>query len=83
VFLTNAQSAQELTGPFTTDSLDIGVGPFQTGFQLSYGGGIWQFGWSPPFAGLTFGLSYSEVVTNVTDRHKRAGDDRRNRASFR
>jgi hypothetical protein len=65
VFLTNAQSVQQLAGPFTTDSLDVGLGPYQFGAQLSYGGGIWQFSFSPPFAGLTVGLSVSQTTTNT------------------
>jgi hypothetical protein len=41
-FFTNAQSVQQLGGPFTTDSVDLGVGPIQFAAQLSYGGGIWR-----------------------------------------
>jgi RHS repeat-associated protein len=64
-FITNAQSVQQLGDTFTTDSLDIGLGPFQIGAQLSYGGGIWQFSVSPPFAGLTAGISSSQTTTNT------------------
>jgi RHS repeat-associated protein len=65
VFLTNAQSVQQLGGPFTTDSVDVGVGPLQFGAQLSYCDGIWQLSFSPPFAGLTLGLSVSQTTTNT------------------
>jgi RHS repeat-associated protein len=65
VFVTNAQSVQQLTGPFTSYSLNVGVGPAQFSAQLSVGGGIWQFGVSPPYAGETLGLSVSKITTNT------------------
>ncbi len=64
-FLTNATSVDQLAGPFTTQSVDIGLGPFQAGAQLSTGNGIWELSVSPPFAGATFGLSYSKITTQT------------------
>ena len=65
IFITNAQSVQQLSGPFTTYSLNVGFGPFQFGAQLALGGGIWDLSFSPPFTGLTFGGSGSRVTTQT------------------
>jgi RHS repeat-associated protein len=65
VFLTNAQSVQQLGGPFTTDSVDIGLGPYQFSWQLYYGGGIWAASLSLGPMGLTFGASGSKTTTNT------------------
>lgn len=65
LFLTNAGSVQQLSGPFNTYSLNLGVGPLQFSAQLATGGGIWQFSLSPPFAGATFGFSGSKMVTST------------------
>ena len=67
VFLTNAQSKGQLSGSFTTRTLDVGVGPAQVSLSLSTGGGIWQFSLSPPGFGLTLGASYSKTTTTTTD----------------
>jgi RHS repeat-associated protein len=65
LFLTNAQSVQQLSGPFSTYSLNVGFGPAQFSAQLAVGGGIWQLSVSPPFAGATFGGSASQITTNT------------------
>jgi len=64
-FLTNATSVQQLSGPFTTYSLNIGVGPAQVSVQLSIGGRIWQLSLSPPLAETTEGLSVSKMMTST------------------
>lgn len=53
-FLTNAQSKRQLSGPFTTRTLDVGVGPYQVSVSLSTGGGIWQLSFNPPWRGPHF-----------------------------
>lgn len=63
--LTNAQSAQQLSGPFTTYALNIGIGPYQLSGSLSVSGKIWQLNISPPGGGLTAGASYSKIKTNT------------------
>ncbi|WP_413415557.1 RHS repeat domain-containing protein [Sphingomonas sp. Sphisp140] len=65
VFITNAQSANQLSGPFDTYSLNVGFGPFQGTISLSVGGGIYQISASPPGAGLTFGASTSKITTTT------------------
>lgn len=65
LFVTNAQSVQQLSGPFTTYSVNVGFGPAQFSAQLSVGGGIWQASVSPPYAGLTAGASISKITTNT------------------
>lgn len=65
MFLTNAQSVQQLGAPFTTDSVDIGIGPIEFGAQLSYGNGVWQFSVSIGPMGLTLGASASQTITNT------------------
>ncbi len=69
-FFTNAQSAGELLGPFTTYSGTLGIGPLQIGISLSLGkdsdgNEIYQFALSPPFGGLTEGISGSILTTNT------------------
>jgi RHS repeat-associated protein len=65
LFVTNAQSAQQLSGPFTTYSLNVGFGPAKVSAQLSVGGGIWQLTLGPPGAGATLGASTSKVTTTT------------------
>jgi RHS repeat-associated protein len=64
-FITNAQSAQQLSGPFTTYSLNVGFGHIQGTVSLSVGGGIYQLGVSPAFAGLSSGASASKMTTTT------------------
>lgn len=64
-FLTNARSVNQLSGPFQTSTLNVGVGPFKFSASLSTGGGIWELSFGPPFAGVGAGLSVSSVVTNT------------------
>jgi hypothetical protein len=37
--VTNARSADQLSGPFTTRSVNVGIGPFRFSASLSTGGG--------------------------------------------
>lgn len=64
-FVTNAQSVNQLSGHFQSYSANIGVGPWQASFNVAYGGGIWQLSISPPIAGVTAGLSLSEITTDT------------------
>jgi len=69
-FLTNAVSPQQLSGPFETYSLNVGVGPAQFSIQASIGEAqngttIWQLNLSPPLAGETAGLSASKMTTTT------------------
>jgi len=69
VFVTNAQYVQELSGPFTTYSLNVGLGPTRFSAQLALGGNIWDLSLSIGPMGATYGLSGSRVTTNtVTSR---------------
>jgi RHS repeat-associated protein len=65
LFLTNAQSVSQLSGPFQTYSVNVGIGIAQISVQLSVGGGIWELGVSPPFAGATAGASASKLTTTT------------------
>jgi hypothetical protein len=65
-FVTNAQSVQQLGGPFSSYSLNLGFGSAQFSVNLATGGGIWALSVSPPFAGVTFLGSASKITTNTT-----------------
>jgi len=65
VFVTNAASAQQVAGPFTTVSINVGVGVDNFGAQLSFGGGIWQLSVTPPMISLGIGAAGSVVTTNT------------------
>jgi hypothetical protein len=73
VWFSNAHTAQQLAGPFTTYSLNAGGGPFKgLSIQLSTGGGIWQLsiGLPIPFSGLsTPSLAFDELTTTTTATH--------------
>ena len=66
VWASNAQSAQQLFGQFTTISLNAGAGPAQGSLSLSYGGGIWQLSIGLPIPRLSAGtpsISFSKLTT--------------------
>jgi hypothetical protein len=67
VTFTNARSVQQLSGPFTTLSFNLGVGPVKGSLQLSYSNGIYEFSIAPPipFVSPGIGLSLSKVTTNT------------------
>ena len=64
-FFTNAGGAQQLSGPFTTVSINVGVGVANLGVQLSFGGGIYQLSVTPPLASVGIGAAGSVVTTNT------------------
>jgi RHS repeat-associated protein len=64
-FVTNATCVGQLAGPFTTVSVNVGVGPFKFSAQYAYSGGIWMLSFGPPFGGGTWGLSGSVYQTNT------------------
>jgi hypothetical protein len=62
---TNAASSRQLAGPFTTVSINVGIGVANLGVQLSFGGGIWQFSVTPPIVSAGIGAAGSVVTTNT------------------
>jgi hypothetical protein len=69
ISLTNAASSQQLTGPFTTVSINVGVGIANLGVQVSFGRGIWQVSVTPPLASVGIGAAGSVVTTNTAATH--------------
>ena len=68
LWLSNARSAKQLTGPFTTVSLNVGAGPVKTSLQLSYSGGIWQLSIGLPIPYVSAGtpsISVSKLTTTT------------------
>ena len=65
LFVSNAASVQQLSGPFTTLSVNVGVGVANLGVQVSLGGGIWQFSITPPIASVGIGFAGSVITTNT------------------
>ena len=65
VFVTNATSANQLSGHFQTTTLNVGFGPIQATIQLSTGNGIWELSVSPPYGGASIGASVSRVTTET------------------
>jgi hypothetical protein len=65
-FLTNAQSAYQLSGPFATTNINIGMGP-KMSFTFSYdpASKTWLFAVNPPALGLGAGVSGSVVTTST------------------
>ena len=66
LWVSNAGNATALSGPFITNTVSVGFGPFQAGAQVSYGGGIWQVSFSAPAFGGTWGVSSSSIITATT-----------------
>lgn len=66
-FITNAHSVQQTGGPFTTVTLNVGLGPITGSIQLSYGSGIWVLNVSPPIPVINpgAGWSLSKITTNT------------------
>jgi len=64
-FITNAHSAQQLSGDFQTYSATVGIGPLKVSAQLARSGDIYQLSVGPPVAGETVGLSFSRITTNT------------------
>jgi RHS repeat-associated protein len=66
IWVSNASSAQQLHGPFTTLTVNAGAGPVKGSLQLSYGGGIWQASVGAPIPGLSAGTpswSFTKMTT--------------------
>lgn len=66
VWLSNASSAQQLRGPFTTLSLNVGFGPVKGSAQLSYSNGIWQLSAGLPVPAVSFGTPSASVSKLTT-----------------
>lgn len=69
-FFTNAGGSQQLSGPFTTVSINVGYSVANLGVQLSFGGGIWSLSITPPIASVGFGAAGSVIRTNTIATHK-------------
>lgn len=67
IFFTNAASVHELEGPFNTIQVNIGGVYGSGGFQLAWGGGVWQLTVSLPIPLVSPGLGAagSWVTTNT------------------
>ena len=65
IFLTNARSVQQLSGPFTTYSLNIGLGPVKFSVQYAFAGSTKVLSVGPPYAGVSIGASATRTVTNA------------------
>ena len=67
VTVTNARSVQQLAGPFTTMTLNVGVGAVKGSVQLSFAKGIFELSVGPPIPYVSpgFGFSVSKVTTNT------------------
>jgi hypothetical protein len=69
VFAANAASAQQLKGPFTSVSVNVGVGIANFGAQVSFGSGILQISITPPIVSAGIGAAGSVVTTNTAVTH--------------
>ena len=69
VTFTNARSVQQLGGPFTTWTLNVGFGPVKGSLQLSYSNGVWELSVGPPVPYVSPGIggSLSKVTTNTVN----------------
>ncbi len=65
IFITNARSVQRLSGPFTTYSLNVGVGPYKFSVQYASGGSVNVLSVGPPLAGVSIGGSITRISCGV------------------
>jgi hypothetical protein len=65
VLLTNGASSQQVSGPFTTVSINVGYSVANLGIQVSFGSGIWEVSITPPVVSVGIGVSGSVVTTNT------------------
>jgi RHS repeat-associated protein len=65
VLLTNGASSQQVSGPFTTVSINVGIGVANLGVQVSFGSGIWEVSVTPPVVSVGIGAAGSVVTTNT------------------
>lgn len=70
IFITNAGSVQQLSGPFTTYSLNVGVGPYKFSVQYASGGSIKVLSIGPPYVGVSIGASITRIVTNTVTQQR-------------
>src|SRR5208282_2074706 len=73
IFFTNARSVQQLSGPFTTYSANIGIGPAKFSVQFASGGPIKVLSIGPPFTGVSIGGSITRTVTNTVTQKRGCG----------
>jgi hypothetical protein len=70
IMLTNAGSAKQLSGPFQTLTVDVGVGSGKGSIQVANSGNIWTVsftgGPAPISSGLGFDINYSATNTVAT-----------------
>ena len=68
VWVSNAQSAQQLKGPFTTLTLNLGATLVKGSVQLSYANGIYMLSVGPPVpyvSGGTPSASFDKLTTTT------------------
>jgi len=65
LFLTNAGSVQQLSGPFSTLNFNVGYSVAQLQISFAKSGNTWYLQISPPLAGLSAGLSVTTMKTNT------------------
>jgi RHS repeat-associated protein len=65
IFFTNAGSVQQLKGPFTTVSVNVGIEIANLGVQVSFGGGLWSVSVTPPIVSFGGGAAASVITTNT------------------
>jgi RHS repeat-associated protein len=67
VWISNAESPQQLASTTTNYSINVALAGWQLGgLSFSTGNGVWQFGMSPPIAGVGHGASISRQDTTST-----------------
>jgi len=69
VFFTNAQSVQQLAGPFSVLSLNAGILLAQASLQYATSGNVWQLSLSVGPMGAGVGVSGSSLTTNTVTTH--------------
>ena len=70
IFFTNARSVQQLSGPFTTYSLNVGFGPAKFSIQYAFAGSTKVLSIGPPYAGASIGGSITRTVTNTVTQQR-------------
>ena len=68
LWVSNATSVQQLSGPFSTWTFNVGVGPVKGSLQLSYADGIWALSYGPPVPYVsvsTVGVSFDKLTTTT------------------
>jgi hypothetical protein len=75
ITFTNARSVQQLSGPFTTVTVNVGFGPVKGSVQLSFSNGIYELSIGPPapYVSPGIGASVSKVSTNTVTTHTGCG----------